>query len=232
MEEMAGTYIGPHRIILNKNIENHGLGAHINTAIDRANGKIIIMAAGDDISLPNRVKKLHHYYSEDENVSAVFSNAVFIEDNGTPTQSDQKSYDDKDLSLIEISRHGGGIGMGASYSFRKTVFEWPQKYPCHINCEDKLLPLRASLLGKIKFCKEPLIKYRLSETGISRIITPKNSYISRPEHIGEQISTIKAGLRQKKIKREYAALSNRLISNRRRYYRLKDKANKIRTPLS
>ena len=50
---MAG-YAGPHRIVLNRNQNNVGIGAHLSQLAARAEGELLFVAAGDDISLPQR----------------------------------------------------------------------------------------------------------------------------------------------------------------------------------
>jgi glycosyltransferase involved in cell wall biosynthesis len=54
MQQMASQYAGPHRVILNRNIRNMGLGQHYNRVMEIASGQIIEIAAGDDVSLPWR----------------------------------------------------------------------------------------------------------------------------------------------------------------------------------
>lgn len=54
MQEMAAEYKGPHRIILNHNAINHGTALHASVVANKACGDLIIVAAGDDISLPER----------------------------------------------------------------------------------------------------------------------------------------------------------------------------------
>src|ERR1017187_4006697 len=58
MQEMAAAYRGPHKIILNRNPKNLGIGAHVNRGMELAKGEWIVVAAGDDISLPERTARL------------------------------------------------------------------------------------------------------------------------------------------------------------------------------
>jgi glycosyltransferase involved in cell wall biosynthesis len=57
MKEMAASYNGPHKVILNRNEKNLGIGGDINRIMEIAQGELIIGVAGDDISLPERTKK-------------------------------------------------------------------------------------------------------------------------------------------------------------------------------
>ena len=57
MRELAAGYRGPHRIILNRNERNLGLGMHASKVWgELSSGRWLIGAAGDDISLPERAE--------------------------------------------------------------------------------------------------------------------------------------------------------------------------------
>jgi glycosyltransferase involved in cell wall biosynthesis len=56
MREMAAVYRGPHRVILNRNPARRSIGGHINRIVELSKGELIITAAGDDISLPERAQ--------------------------------------------------------------------------------------------------------------------------------------------------------------------------------
>src|SRR5258708_29983030 len=54
MAEMAAAYRGPHEVVLNRNPKNVGLVAHINRVVQLTRGELLVVSAGDDISLPHR----------------------------------------------------------------------------------------------------------------------------------------------------------------------------------
>ena len=76
MQDMVEKYVGPHKIILNKNKKNVGLVSHINNICEMSSGEIIILAAGDDISLPQRSERSVQLLSDDS-VAVSFSSNVF-----------------------------------------------------------------------------------------------------------------------------------------------------------
>ena len=55
MLEAYNDYSGPHRLLLNRNDYNMGIGPHVHHAVSLTSSDYIVMAAGDDISLPGRV---------------------------------------------------------------------------------------------------------------------------------------------------------------------------------
>ena len=58
MCEMAKAYRGPHRIVLNRNPRCRCIGGHINRIMEVSQGELILAAAGDDISLPQRAQEI------------------------------------------------------------------------------------------------------------------------------------------------------------------------------
>lgn len=58
MQKMAGSYSGPHTVVVRQNQRNLGISDHTNVVFSASNGLYIALAAGDDISEPSRVEKL------------------------------------------------------------------------------------------------------------------------------------------------------------------------------
>ncbi len=54
MKEMVTNYNGQHKIVINQNENNIGLCAHINRCVELSQGELLVGAAGDDVSLPER----------------------------------------------------------------------------------------------------------------------------------------------------------------------------------
>ena len=58
VKKIVKTYKGPHKLILNCNDKNLGLQQHIDKLHQLSSGDVIIVAAGDDISHPDRCQKI------------------------------------------------------------------------------------------------------------------------------------------------------------------------------
>ena len=64
MSSIAEGYSGDARIILNKNQTNMGLACHVNKLLHSvATGEFIALAAGDDVSTPDRFKDQLSFWS-------------------------------------------------------------------------------------------------------------------------------------------------------------------------
>ena len=58
MQRISDDYDGPHKVRLNCNSSNMGIGKHWDFISRQACGELIVHAAGDDISVPSRVNVL------------------------------------------------------------------------------------------------------------------------------------------------------------------------------
>lgn len=56
MQELCNAYDGPHRVALRQNAVNQGLANHVNEIVRLAKGRYLCVAAGDDISEPDRAE--------------------------------------------------------------------------------------------------------------------------------------------------------------------------------
>lgn len=81
IEEMVAEYRGKHRVIINKNNPNIGTINHVIKISNMASGCFFVVAAGDDISYPNRVSCLVENWKK-TNAMAVVSKYDEISENG------------------------------------------------------------------------------------------------------------------------------------------------------
>ena len=62
MQAQAKAYQGPHEVHVRRNQQNLGLIQHINSLMQLVNGELVVIAAGDDVSLPSRVARTYEGY--------------------------------------------------------------------------------------------------------------------------------------------------------------------------
>lgn len=174
MEEIKKEYAGEHQIVLIRNPRNLGVCKHVNNVIEAAQGEIIIMAAGDDISMPERTRKIVDNFSKHNNGNAgLFSNLIKINENGLPTGIMFKEPPEfsKKISDFKIKKNCWTIG--ASFSFRKSIYKKYGPINPSIRQEDGVLAFRCLLEGGINYINEPLVQYRLHDSNISQTDDPK-----------------------------------------------------------
>ncbi|MES3006294.1 MAG: glycosyltransferase [Pseudomonadota bacterium] len=169
MSEMISNYKGGHAVLLNRNVENCGLTAHFNKILKVARGGIIVVAAGDDISLPNRSTLVVQVLKDNPYIMAVSFDDHVIDDSGRVIRFNKC---DEEASNSIISGHEFFQGKskalsGASRGFRKELYE---KFgDLNENCptEDTPYLVRTFLVGTACACPLPGIYYRRHGNNLS-----------------------------------------------------------------
>ncbi|QDV65937.1 glycosyltransferase [Crateriforma conspicua] len=232
MQEMAQSYTGPHTIRLNQNNVNLGIGGHVARISALAKGEWIIMAAGDDVSLPERAQAVADTYQRAPDTRAVFSDYAVISETSDILRPHVVHWPQKrKADLVDLCVRCGGFGTGSSFAYHKDVFMWPWTYPAHLKNEDRVLPLRAALLGKIEHVPKVHVRYRHVETSASRsehwfLLSPENNSV----HIRNHQKTIIAAAREKKIpQRAIRPLEAVRHLNRITFVKLHEQRNSRRT---
>lgn len=99
IERVVSEYCGPHEVLINKTDENSCTLNHFFEVLDLTKGEILVVAAGDDISKPDRVSSIVSVRLSSESV-AFFSNYDLINSKGFITH---KNYSpDQSSKLIDI----------------------------------------------------------------------------------------------------------------------------------
>lgn len=162
IEEMALAYSGPHRIVLNRNIKNMGLGMHFNRVMELSNGEIIIAAAGDDISLPHRTERSLQIFHANHRLMAVslgihrFTDESLIDNIETKNDNIIKTFD---ISHYIADTH---FHINApARAFKKEVFDCFGPLDTWCPVEDGPILFRCLLLGEVAQASEVGVLYRI-----------------------------------------------------------------------
>jgi glycosyltransferase involved in cell wall biosynthesis len=168
ISEMAEAYRGPHRIVLNKNAANMGIGAHVNRAMELASGELVVCAAGDDASMPHRTTRIYEKWNSlGRPVCSIYSNGEVIDENGTFTGMLKSRVPTPPASCEDAVKRGGVGVSGCSHAFSRKVFEVFGPMDEKVVTEDVVIPFRSLLLGRIHYLDESLIRYRKHGNNIS-----------------------------------------------------------------
>lgn len=173
LEEVATAYRGPHDVVLNRTERNSGLINHLQMVVEKVEGVLLIVAAGDDLSVSHRARRLTDAWNEAGRGPAVLYSDYrlmdldgqviaqnFAEIRRTPT-----TFDEACRGELHVHGATSAITTDLFYCF-------PAIKPDVVH-EDRVLPFRALLMGgKIVYVDEVLVDYR-SEGGISRL--PKDA---------------------------------------------------------
>lgn len=171
MEEMARAYEGPHLVKVRRGKVNLGVLAHVLSVAQLATGEIIIVGAGDDISLPERSEVIANALSGMESL-AFSSDDIIIDENGQRR--------DWDLGRIERRRAWHAMNSawihGASAAYKAKFLKGLPVPSSPIFYEDMVLSdLIALVSGSSIRSNQPLIKYRYHFRNLSNRLSDSNS---------------------------------------------------------
>jgi glycosyltransferase involved in cell wall biosynthesis len=166
MQRVVDGYRGPHRVLLNRNPKNLGIGAHINRMVGLSQGELLFIAAGDDISLPRRCEQVVAAWLACDRVPDLIAGRLIdMDEHGAlhdiiaPT--DLSTYRN---AADWLARPPHVIGAGQAWTRR--LFDRFGPLPAATMGEDLLMVLRAVMSGGAISVDVPLVQYRRG--GLSR----------------------------------------------------------------
>lgn len=164
MQEMANDYHGPHKVILRRNTFNLGTALHVQSAFAESSGKFFVVAAGDDISTPDRVATLSATWVATGCPEGVLhSGRETFRDGKTVARLPAKRYKFSDHAL-EGYAHGYWLPAAApTCAYTRGVFECFGPLIGGSIIEDAQLQMRAALIGQIIPCDEVLVRQRVHD---------------------------------------------------------------------
>lgn len=164
IEYLASTYHGPHQVRLNFNPVNLGIGDHVNLVFELARGELIVLAAGDDISLPQRTDRIvEAWLKADRTPSAMYCGGATMNAAGERTGIVQTAlaYGCRSVSsMISYNAASPLLLLGACSAYKPDVFTRFGALLDTLTVEDIPLAIRASLLGGIVYIDAELVLYR------------------------------------------------------------------------
>jgi glycosyltransferase involved in cell wall biosynthesis len=187
MSEAAAAYRGPHRVVLNRNASRAGLGGHINRVMELVHGELVVVAAGDDVSLPERVEVIcQAWQSDGKQATTIHSGFITIDEAGAPLRApptplspglplplvEQTTATDKFLKTLEPSV------TGCANAWSPRLFSIFGPLLPKIVYEDKAITFRSVLAGRILLVDVPLVKYRKHEGNLYHRSRGLNTSIS------------------------------------------------------
>ncbi|ARN76526.1 hypothetical protein BST97_00080 [Nonlabens spongiae] len=169
IQEKVARYDGKHKIKINRNTPNLGIAAHVNKLYyDLSKGDYIAIAAGDDISLPQRVSKSVSYMVDNKGVVALSTRLIYIDKNSQIAAHHKKHIEQDSIYDLEyfLSPDYNHINGPSRFIDRKLIDAFT---PLNKNCptEDTPMLLRCFLSGKVALLRDELVKYRIHESNVS-----------------------------------------------------------------
>lgn len=162
MHEMAAAYEGAHNVYVRRNIFNLGTSQHVQLAFAESSGQLFVVAAGDDISTPDRVEVLVETWIAAECPEGVVHSGRERFRNGQAIEiAIGKGRQNSDRVLEGYARGYWLPAAAPTCAYTRGVFErFPPLFGGSI-IEDAPLFLRAALLGRFIAVDKPLVRCRV-----------------------------------------------------------------------
>lgn len=167
MKEGVEAYKGPHTLLLNRNEKNLGIGAHVNRFMEIARGELIVAAAGDDISIPERVSRIYQVYtSTNSSAKSIYSNGLIIDKTGKPhgfiyePPVSTQEYSPQNVVMKDLSI------IGCSHAWGREIFDVFGPMITPLTLEDQVIAFRSALLGQVKYIHEALMMHRRHDKNV------------------------------------------------------------------
>jgi len=188
MQAAVRDYAGPHRIVLNRNDTNLGIGGNLNRMVALSRGELLFIAAGDDISVPQRCETVVRAWLDRRREPDLIAAALVDMDldgrlHGTLRPSDLSPYRN---AADWIARPP--YVVGAAQAWTRRVFDRFGPLPQRTMGEDRLMVFRAILSGGAITLPDTLVQYRRG--GISR----RQRTFSAPEVVDRLLKNNRSAL--------------------------------------
>ena len=166
MQAAVAGYTGPHRVVLNRNPHNLGIGAHLSMLAARARGELLFVAAGDDVSLPERCERcVAAWLAEGRRRDLIACPLLDVDADGRPQGLLQPSQLSDWHGAADWVRQPPHV-VGAGQAWTRRLVDRFGPLPHGTVAEDLVMVFRAIVTGGAVTLDEPLVRYRRG--GLSR----------------------------------------------------------------
>lgn len=160
IEAVVLDYAGEHRVRVHRQPKNLGIGANLAHAVAMSQGQLLVVAAGDDVSVPDRCERLLQAWDQyDQRPDLLASDLVDIDQygrvQGLIRPSDLSRYKSAQ-DWLECRPHV----VGAAQAWTRRLYDHFGPLRPGVVAEDFLMAFRAICLGGAMYIPEPLVHYR------------------------------------------------------------------------
>jgi len=174
INSLVRNYRGLHHVRAVQTKSNEGIMSHVLSVVAQSNGALIIVAAGDDISYPNRAQTLFDSWGR-SGAWALFSKFDRINQNGSMFASDCK-LESPNHTIRRCFRDKSEIQLihGATSAYDRRVFSLLNHNCKGILTEDGVMSFLLYCYGKdVNFVDESLVKYRSHPDALSNAVSKR-----------------------------------------------------------
>jgi glycosyltransferase involved in cell wall biosynthesis len=175
MRDLAAAYRGPHQVLLNRNPARKSIGGHVNKIVEMSRGELILGAAGDDVSMPERTRLTYEAWEQSgRRATSIHSGFIQIDENGRVIEQIFKSEClgkagsavEQAVEPLAYVRTLDPCVFGCTHAWSRRLFTIFGGLPEQVIHEDNVLAFRSILGGRLVYINAPLVKYRLHGSNV------------------------------------------------------------------
>ena len=222
IEAAVADYRGPHRLIVNRNPVNLGIGAHLNRMVALSHGELLFIAAGDDVSVPERCERtVQAWLASNRRLDLIASALVDMDEHGAlhnPITPTELSALRNAADWIDRPPHV----IGAAQAWTRRLYDRFGALPDATMGEDMLMVFRALLAGGAITLPDVLVRYRrggvsrraraMSAADVTRRLLKNNRHalaelpqLLADARVGGQLSAVQAPLERRLVRERFIA---------------------------
>lgn len=152
-----------HKVILHQTRKNVGLAGNLNDAFALASGELMVVQAGDDLSLPQRTRVLVDAWETQGRPDMLCSDLMVIDNDGKVVRERWGKKLVRVSSVEEVAATGMCGVMGCACAYARRIYTRYGDIPPQVLQEDAVLPFRAMLESRLCVVDQALVQYRLHD---------------------------------------------------------------------
>ncbi|WP_306120533.1 MULTISPECIES: glycosyltransferase [unclassified Roseitalea] len=164
MQEMASEYQGPHNVRVRRSELNLGTALHLQAVALCSNGAIVVVAAGDDISVAIRTEKIVNAWKKHSEKPACIHSGAILFDESKRAEKVLRQPRFKSIlgerNRIEFAKRDRLPFLSPTCAYAKDIFLRFDSIMGGGIIEDGVLALRSLLSGDVVSLEEPLVYIR------------------------------------------------------------------------
>ncbi|MCF9123534.1 glycosyltransferase family 2 protein [Vibrio parahaemolyticus] len=189
------------------NTQNVGLVSQINSLRGQYQNKLIIVQAGDDIAMPNRVEETYETWLKNGKPSLIIGSYDKISEQGDVIEPFESIKQNKKPYTLENIINRKCAVDGCCAAFTSDVLNEFEPYNIDIINEDRINVLRAFLLNGIHHEHKKWIQYRLGGISTFAKETREEKYNNTVINAQRELQDLKMNLRDAQSKNANEAVS-------------------------
>jgi len=164
LQQLAAAYRGPHRVVVRPRTSNLGIAGHYNALLAFARGELLVTAAGDDISTPDRVRRLVEAWEAGGRRADLIASHLIDMDARGGLHGVIRVDDLARWRGVDDWFGGRPHVVGAGHAFTRRLMERFGPLRADLTYEDQAMVFRAISMGGAVTVDAPLVHYRRGGT--------------------------------------------------------------------